>query len=196
MSRFTKLFAANAIAAAGLGAAAIALAPSAAAEPIIPPVPNVPGLNMIQQLATNPAGVGAVLQTAASAISGAGSIIGGPAASTLPVSPIDVTGTAPAAIPGVPAAPAVSPMVPSGTLGQTVLPLLNQFGIPGNLAGLAPSNVPFPIQIAQPGAPTAPAAPLTAPLTPTVAGTPQVGLTPPAGGSGLNPLPPLLNALP
>lgn len=205
MSRFTKLFAANAIAAAGLGAAAIALAPSAAAEPIIPPVPNVPGLNMIQQLATNPAGVGAVLQTAASAISGAGSIIGGPAATsiaggpagaTLPVSPIDVTGTAPAAIPGVPAAPAVSPMVPSGTLGQTVLPLLNQFGIPGNLAGLAPSNVPFPIQIAQPGAPTAPAAPLTAPLTPTVAGTPQVGLTPPAGGSGLNPLPPLLNALP
>ena len=193
MSRFTKLFAANAIAAAGLGAAAIALAPSAAAEPIIPPVPNVPGLNMIQQLATNPAGVGAVLQTAASAISGAGSIIGGPAASTLPVSPIDVTGTAPAAIPS---APAVSPMVPSGTLGQTVLPLLNQFGIPGNLAGLAPSNVPFPIQIAQPGAPTAPAAPLTAPLTPTVAGTPQVGLTPPAGGSGLNPLPPLLNALP
>ena len=194
MSRFTKLFAANAIAAAGLGAAAIALAPSAAADPIIPPVPNVPGLNMIQQLATNPAGVGAVLQTAASAISGAGSIIGGPAASTLPVSPIDVTGTAPAAIPS---APAVSPMVPSGTLGQTVLPLLNQFGIPGNLAGLAPSNVPFPIQIAAPGAPapTAPAAPLTAPLTATAPGTPQVGLTPPAGGSGLNPLP-LLNALP
>lgn len=204
MSRFTyffaanaKLLAANAIAAAGLGAAAIALSPSAAADPIIPPVPNVPGLNMIQQLATNPAGVGAVLQTAASAISGAGSIIGGPAASTLPVSPIDVTGTAPAAIPSAPAASAVPPMVPSGTLGQTVLPLLNQFGIPGNLAGLAPSNVPFPIQIAQPGAaaPTAPAAPLTAPLTAPAAATPQVGLTPPAGGSGLNPLP-LLNALP
>ena len=204
MSRFTyffaanaKLLAANAIAAAGLGAAAIALSPSAAAEPIIPPVPNVPGLNMIQQLATNPAGVGAVLQTAASAISGAGSIIGGPAASTLPVSPIDVTGTAPAAIPSAPAASAVPPMVPSGTLGQTVLPLLNQFGIPGNLAGLAPSNVPFPIQIAQPGAtaPTAPAAPLTAPLTAPAAATPQVGLTPAAGGSGLNPLP-LLNALP
>ena len=196
MSRFTKLFAANAIVAAGLGAAAIALSPSAAADPIIPPVPNVPGLNMIQQLATNPAGVGAVLQTAASAISGAGSIIGGPAGATLPVSPIDVTGTAPAAIPTAPATSAVPPMVPSGTLGQTVLPLLNQFGIPGNLAGLAPSNMPFPIQIAQPGAatPAIPAAPLTAPGAAPL-GTPQVALTPPAGGTGLNPLP-LLNALP
>ena len=88
MSRFTKLFAANAIAAAGLGAAAIALSPSAAADPIIPPaVPGVPGLGMIQQLASNPAGVGAVLQTAASALSGASSIIGGPAASTFPVGP-------------------------------------------------------------------------------------------------------------
>ena len=63
MSRFTKLFAANAIAAAGIGAAAIALSPSATADPIIPPVPNVPGLAMIQQLASNPAGVGAVAFT-------------------------------------------------------------------------------------------------------------------------------------
>lgn len=193
MSRFTKLFAANAIAAAGLGAAAIALSPSAAADPIIPPVPNVPGLNMIQQLATNPAGVGAVLQTAASAISGAGSIIGGPAASTLPVSPIDVTGTAPAAIPSAPAASAVPPMVPSGTLGQTVLPLLNQFGIPGNLAGLAPSNVPFPIQVGDKLgiSPAAPAAPAAAPL-----GTPQVAVAPATTGTApVNPFP-LLNALP
>ena len=199
MSRFTyffaanaKLLAANAIAAAGLGAAAIALSPSAAADPIIPPVPNVPGLNMIQQLATNPAGVGAVLQTAASAISGAGSIIGGPAASTLPVSPIDVTGTAPAAIPSAPAS-AVPPMVPSGTLGQTVLPLLNQFGIPGNLAGLAPSNVPFPIQVGDKLgiSPAAPAAPAAAPL-----GTPQVAVAPATTGTApVNPFP-LLNALP
>ena len=91
MSRFTKLFAANAIAAAGLGAAAIALSPSAAAEPVIPPVPGVPGLGLIQQLASNPAGVGAVLQTAASALSGASSIIGGPAASTFPVGPAAAT---------------------------------------------------------------------------------------------------------
>ncbi|MGV0990834.1 MAG: hypothetical protein ACOYBX_06950 [Mycobacterium sp.] len=198
MSRFTKLFAANAIAAAGLGAAAIALSPSAVADPIIPPVPAVPGLGMIQQLASNPAGVGAVLQTAASALSGASSIIGGPAAApsilggpaagTLPVSPIDVTG----ALPAVPAAAGVAPMIPTQTLGQTVLPLLNQFGIPGSLASLAPSNVPFPIQIGDAAgvAPAGAAVPLTAP-----AATAQIAVAPPAGGTAISPLP-LLNALP
>lgn len=202
MSRFTKLFAANAIAAAGLGAAAIALSPSAAAEPVIPPVPGVPGLGMIQQLASNPAGVGAVLQTAASALSGASSIIGGPAASTLPVSPIDVPGALPSTLPGalpgalpsalpgaVPAASAVTPMIPGQSLGQTVLPLLNQFGIPGSLANLAPANMPFPIQIADSAA-AAPAAPLTAP-----AATAPIAVAPPAGGTAISPLP-LLNALP
>lgn len=209
MSRFTKLFAANAIAAAGIGAAAIALSPSATADPIIPPaVPGVPGLGMIQQLASNPAGVGAVLQTAASALSGASSIIGGPAASTLPVgpaastfpvgpaastlpvSPIDVPGTLPGMLPGaVPAASAVTPMIPGQSLGQTVLPLLNQFGIPGSLANLAPSNMPFPIQIGEIAGAT-PAAPLTAP-----AGTAQIAVAPPAGGTAISPLP-LLNALP
>lgn len=188
MSRFTKLFAANAIAAAGLGAAAIALSPSAAADPIIPPVPNVPGLNMIQQLATNPAGVGAVLQTAATALNGASAIIGGPAASTLPVSPIDVTGATPA----VPAAPAAAPMIPTQSLGQTVVPLLNQFGIPANLANLAPSDMPFPIQLGDKlgVAPAAPAAPVAAPL-----GTPQVAVGPTTGTTPVSPLP-LLNALP
>ena len=209
MSRFTKLFAANAIAAAGIGAAAIALSPSATADPIIPPaVPGMPGLGMIQQLASNPAGVGAVLQTAASALSGASSIIGGPAASTLPVgpaastfpvgpaastlpvSPIDVPGTLPGMLPGaVPAASAVTPMIPGQSLGQTVLPLLNQFGIPGSLANLAPANMPFPIQIADSAAAT-PAAPLTAP-----AATAPIAVAPPAGGTAISPLP-LLNALP
>jgi len=86
-------------------------------------------------------------------------------------------------------------MIPTQTLGQTVIPLLNQFGVPGNLANLAPSNVPFPIQIADPAAPAAAAAPLTAPLTAPAAAAPQVALTPPVGGTALNPLP-LLNALP
>ena len=208
MSRFTKLFAANAIAAAGLGAAAIALSPCAAADPIIPPVvPGVPGLGMIQQLASNPAGVGAVLQTAASALSGASSIIGGPAASsfpvgpaasTLPISPIEMPGALPGALPSalpgmlpgaVPAAPVVAPMIPGQSLGQTVLPLLNQFGIPGSLANLAPSNMPFPIQIGETAGAT-PAAPLTAP-----AATGPIAGAPAAGGTAFSPLS-LLNALP
>lgn len=89
MSRFAKLFAANAIAAAGLCSAAVALSSTAAAEPAIPPaVPGVPALNMIQEFATNPASMGAVLQTAATALNGASELVGGPAASTLPVSPI------------------------------------------------------------------------------------------------------------
>ena len=51
MSRFAKLFAANAIAAAGLCSAAVALSSVAAAEPALPPViPDVPALGMIQQL--------------------------------------------------------------------------------------------------------------------------------------------------
>ena len=217
MSRFTKLFAANAIAAAGLGAAAIALSPCAAADPIIPPVvPGVPGLGMIQQLASNPAGVGAVLQTAASALSGASSIIGGPAASsfpvgpaassfpvgpaasTLPISPIEMPGALPGALPSalpgmlpgaVPGAPVVAPMIPGQSLGQTVLPLLNQFGIPGSLANLAPSNMPFPIQIGETAGAT-PAAPLTAP-----AATAPIAGAPAAGGTAFSPLS-LLNALP
>ena len=86
MPRITKLFAANAIAAAGLCSAALALSPSAAADPagVSPAVPGVPALNMLQQFATNPASAAALLQTAATALGGASSIAGAPA--TLPVS--------------------------------------------------------------------------------------------------------------
>ena len=124
MSRFAKLFAANAIAAAGLCSAAVALSSVAAAEPALPPImPDVPALGMIQQLASNPAGIGAVLQTAATALIGASSIVGGPTTgSTLPVSPINVPGAAPVAPPAVSTHPIAE-----------YLPLLNQIGIPGNL---------------------------------------------------------------
>ena len=186
MSRFAKLFAANAIAAAGLCSAAVALSSSAAAEPAIPPVvPSLPGLNMIQQFATNPASMGAVLQTAATALTGASSIIGAPSPATLPVSPIQgAPGTAP--LPGAPVTPATAPVGP----GSTLVPLLTQFGIPANLVNLGPSEMPFPIQIGdQLGiSPAPPAAPVTMPAFP-------APLAPAAPSGGLSPFP-LLDALP
>ncbi len=190
MSRFAKLFAANAIAAAGLGAAALALSPAAVAEPAITPaVPGVPALNMIQQFATNPASVGAVLQTAATALNGASQMVGAPAPSTLPVSPIEgAPGTAPLS-PLSPLTPAAAPAAPAATLtdpAAALAPLLGQLGFPANLVNLGPADMPFPIQIAG-TTPTAPVAPVAAPLAPVLPAAPA--------GAAVNPLP-LLNALP
>lgn len=191
MSRFAKLFAANAIAAAGLCSAAVALSASAAADPMAPPaVPGVPALNMIQQFATNPASVGAVLQTAATALNGASTLVGAPPPNTLPVSPIQ-------GAPGVPAAPAPAPVnAPLGTT-PTIGPLLNQLGVPANLVGLAPAGLG--ILGSQPATyPVAPVAPVAAPLpvapiAPAAAPVPVAPVAP-AGGVA-NPLP-LLNGLP
>lgn len=171
MSRFVKLFAANVIGAAGLGAAALSLSPAALAEPIVPPaIPSVPGLSMLQQLAADPSMVGgAVLQTAATAINGASALVGASPA-TLPVSPIGVAPVAPTAqlpvapttqMPMAPTAPLpVAPTAPlpaSAPLGveSTLVPLLSQLGVPANLTALTP------------GAPaTAPIAPLASPVMP------------------------------
>lgn len=182
MSRYSKLFAANVIAAAGLCSAALALSASAAAEPAPPPaIPNVPALSMLQQFATNPASMGAVLQTAATALNGASAIVGAPAPSTLPVSPI----------PGAPATPPVPEAAPVGP-GATLVPLLNQLGVPANLANLTPSSMPFPIAIGdQLGIGPAPQAePVMMPPAPVA----PVAPAPPTGGA-VSPLP-LLNALP
>ena len=177
MSRFAKLFAANAIAAAGLCSAALALSPSAAAEPApAPVVPQLPALNMIQQFATNPASMGAVLQTAATALNGASALVGGSPASTLPVSPIE----------GAPATPPVAAPGP----GSSLLPLLNSLGVPASLANLGPSQMPFPIQIGDTlgisPAPVATAPPARAPA----AAPPILPAVPPAAGGvgGLLPL--------
>lgn len=182
MSRFAKLFAANTIALAGVG---LALSASASAEPVLPPaIPDVPALNAIQQLATNPAGVGAILQSAATALNGASQVIS--PSQTLPVSPIDVTGTAPLS-PALypPVAPAaVAPASPASALlgpASTLLPMLNQIGIPGSLINLAPAATPVaPAAVA----PIAPIAPAVAPMVPAAPAVPLL----PAGG--------LLNALP
>lgn len=193
MSRSVKLFAANtigvALGVAGVCSAALALSASAGADPVVPPaVPAIPpALGMIQQFATNPASMGAVLQTAATALNGASQIVGGPAASTLPVSPIaGAPGTAPATAPVADPAAAL-PVGP----GSTLVPLLNQLGVPANLANLTPSQMPFPIQIGdQLGiAPAPPAAPVTGPIA-----TAPIAPAPPTGGA-VSPLP-LLDALP
>ncbi len=185
MSRFAKLLAANAIAGAGLLSAALAFGPSASADPALPPIdPGVPALSMLQQFASNPASAAALLQTAATALGGASALTGAP--STLPVSPI---AGAPATAP-VPAAPAM----PAQTSGSSLLPiqLLNQLGVPGDLANLTPSDVPFPIAIGDhPGiAPPPPNAPGEIPP----ASSPAVAPTLP-GGAGIGQLLPL-SALP
>jgi hypothetical protein len=185
-TRIAKLGAANAIAGAGLCSVAIALSPAAAAEPIVPPVlPDLPALNMIQQFATNPAGIGAVLQSAATALSGASSVVGAPLpgstlpgstlpGSTLPVSPIQMP-------------PGLAPVAPVPATGNPIadyLPLLNQLGIPGSLVNLAPANLP--IQLGN-TANIAPAPVFTPPMPPIAPAAPA--------GAVLNPLP-LLSALP
>ena len=185
-TRIAKLGAANAIAGAGLCSVAIALSPAAAAEPVVPPVlPDVPALNMIQQFATNPAGIGAVLQSAATALNGASSVVGAPLpgstlpgstlpGSTLPVSPIQMP-------------PGLAPVAPVPATGNPIadyLPLLNQLGIPGSLVNLAPANLP--IQLGN-TANIAPAPVFTPPMPPIAPAAPA--------GAVLNPLP-LLSALP
>lgn len=181
MSRFAKLFATNAIAAAGLGAVAVALSPSAAADPVMPPaVPGVPALSMIQDFATNPAGVGAVLQTAATALNGASSMLGAPGPNTLPVSPI----VGAPATPPVPAAPMPATPAPTGVIGSTVVPLLTQIGVPAQLVNLAPQMPLLGNAAAPVTAPVAPVAPAVTPVAPVA-----------PGAAPLNPLP-LLNALP
>ena len=195
MSRFVKSFAATtfraavgtAVGIAGLSAAALALSASAAAEPApAPAIPGVPALNVLQQFATNPASMGAVLQTAATALNGASSMLGAPAPSTLPVSPI----------PGAPAtAPVPDPAagLPLGP-GSSLVPLLNQLGVPASLVNLAPAQFPMQIGDTLGIATASPAAPVTGPLmTPPVSTVPLLPISPTGGSAGQMPL---LNALP
>lgn len=188
MSRFTKLFAANAIAAAGLCSAAIALSPAAGADPAVPPaVPGVPALNMLQQFATNPASAAALLQTAATALTGASALAGAP--QTVPVSPIPgAPVTAP--LPGAPVTPA-APAAPAAGTSLLPIPLLNQLGIPGSLANLTPHDVPFPVAVG--GTPAIGTPPPNLPGEVPPASNPPIAPTIP--GAGLGQLLPL-SALP
>jgi hypothetical protein len=201
MPSISKLFAANVIGAAGLCSVALALSPSAAADPgVSPAVPGVPGLSMLEQFATNPASAAALLQTAATALGGASALTGAP--STLPVSPI---GGAPSTLPVSPiaGAPATAPAanaIPGGSITAPLIPLLNQLGMPGDLASLAPSNMPFPVKVGdslavgnpQPVAPVSTGVAGPAGVPP--ATSPAIAPTTP-GGAGLGQLLPL-SALP
>ena len=212
MSRISKLFAANAIAAAGLCSAALALSPSAAADPgVSPAVPGLPALNMLQQFVTNPASAAAVLQSAATALGGASALTGAPstlpispiggAPATLPVSPIGGV-PATATLPGMPAAAPVAPAasaIPGGSLTAPIIPLLNQLGVPGDLASLTPSGMPFPVKVGDSlavGAP-APVAPIATDLAGPAGVPPASAPVAPTlpGGAGIGQLLPL-SALP
>jgi hypothetical protein len=182
MSRFTKLFAANAIAAAGLCSAALALSPSAAADPAAPPVtPGLPALSMLQQFATNPASAAALLQSAATALGGASALTGTPA-QTLPVSPI-VGAPATAPLPGAPVAAPAAPAAQAGGMAGPIIPLLNQLGVPASLANLTPDAMPFPVAVGNtPGISNPPVnapgqvAPAAAPAAPAAAGLGELPL--------------------
>ncbi|BBY59624.1 hypothetical protein MSAR_27600 [Mycolicibacterium sarraceniae] len=109
----------------------------------------------------------------------------------MPVSPI---AGAPA-----PAAPAAS-TIPGGSITAPLIPLLNQLGMPGDLASLTPSNMPFPVKVGdtlavgQP-APVAPVATgVAGPAGVPPASSPAIAPTTP-GGAGLGQLLPL-SALP
>ncbi|OYN80254.1 hypothetical protein CG716_08860 [Mycolicibacterium sphagni] len=188
------MFTANIIGAAGLCSVALALSPSAAADPgAAPIVPGVPALNMLQQFVTNPATAAGVLQSAATALTGASALTGAP--STLPVSPISVPGAAPVA--GVPAAAPAASAIPGGSIAGPILPLLNQLGVPGDLASLTPSNMPFPVKVGDNlavGAPAPVATSVAGPAGVPPASNPPVAPTTP-GGAGLGQLLPL-SALP
>ena len=72
----------------------------------------------------------------------------------------------------MPAAPVTAPVAPAApATGNSLLPMLNQLGVPGGLAGLAPSNlglapapVNAPVQLPASTQPVAPTAPGSAPL--------------------------------
>ena len=108
----------------------------------------------------------------------------------MPVSPIA----------GAPATAPAASSIPGGSITAPLIPLLNQLGMPGDLASLTPSNMPFPVKVGDSLAVGAPAP--VAPVSTGVAGpagvppatSPAIAPTTP-GGAGLGQLLPL-SALP
>jgi len=168
-----KMLATSVIAAAGAIPLALGLSATAVADPVAAPapVPSVPGLPFLQQLASNPAaatqlmqGLTSMLGTAQAAAPAA--VTPPPAATasvTLPQPPATLPGaTAPLNIPAAPASPATTPA--SGQSTTPALPFVGDLaklmpaGTP--LAGLLPTSAPAtaPAPAAAPAA-SAPAGP-------------------------------------
>ena len=139
---------------------------------------------MIQEFATNLASMGAVLQTAATALNGASELVGGPPHRHCRS---HLSGRAGRARPGRAGRARCRP----GGSGFAIAPLLNQFGFPANLIGLGPSGMPFPNQLGD----TTGISPVTlaVPLILPIATAPAVPAAP--SGPAVNLLP-LLTALP
>ncbi len=193
MSRFAKLFAANAIGSplgtavgiAGLSCAALALSASAAAEPAPPPaIPGVPALSMLQQFATNPASMGAVLQARRPR-----STVRRPCRRTGRLDPAGLPDRGGSRLRRCPTRPQGCRSAPAPAL----VPLLNQLGVPASLANLAPADLPLQIGDTLGIAPAPVAAPVTGPLTTPPVSTIPLLPVPPVGSTGQMPL---LNALP
>nr|WP_090339393.1 hypothetical protein [Mycolicibacterium malmesburyense]CRL67678.1 hypothetical protein CPGR_00542 [Mycolicibacterium malmesburyense] len=190
-----KLFATTMIAAAGAVSAALALSATASAQPAAPaPAPSVPGLPLIQQLASNPAaatqlmqGVTSLLNTAQAPAAPAATPPSATASVTLPQPP--------SALPGMPQAPAAPAAAPS-TAPANPADLLSN--LPTGLASLLPEGTPLTgllpaaTQAATPSA-AAPAAAAPAAAAPAAAAPAAAPALPSAG---MAPLLMPLSALP
>jgi hypothetical protein len=200
--KFTsKLLATRMIAAAGAVPVALALSATAAAEPAAsPPIPAVPGLPLVDQLAAVPANAPQLLQNVASALTGAPATPVAPpptasAAVTLPqpaAAPAQPATLPVATTPGaLPAAttPATGPgaLVPTGEVNLPQVPFLpvplpQQVSFPGDLTYLLPPGTPLA------GLAPKPATPIAAPAA-TVPGAAVPAAAPAAPGTaGLAPV--------
>ena len=194
-----KMLATGMIAAAGATGVAIALSAPATADPAAAaPVPSIPGLPFLQQLAANPAAATQLMQTFTSVLSGAQAAAPAaapatppPAATasvTLPQAPA-LPAAAPAATPAAAAAPvaAAQSLIPSGEVNLPNVPFLpvplpQQVNFPGDLGALMPGGLAGAKPVAAPAVPAAAAPAASAPAA--------------ATGAGLAPLLMPLSALP
>lgn len=201
MSFARKLFATSMIAAACAIPGALLCSATASADPVATPgAPSVPGLPFLSSF--NPANAPALIQTMASALTGA------PAAATAPAAPApaataSVTLPQAPAVPAAPAtaltAPAAAAAAPSNGLIPSAdvklpqipgnpLPLPQQVNFPGDLASLAPAGTPLANLFPKP----ATAAPAVAAATTPLSATAPLTAAAAAPASGFDQLAPLM----